>query len=230
MPVRTNKRVHVRRRGRPRGSTSEATRQRILDSASRCFGERGDGATTNHDIAERAGITTAAIYQYFQSKTALYVEAVRGANRLIVPHFRDAVAGAHSTREGLRALSNAYGVAHERHPAVTPLLSAIPVEMRRHAELADAMRSEPHELLQMITEIVGKGIATGEVRPECAEAVASMFLACTMGLSLHAALMSSARFASAVDAFGRLVEGTLLDDVPSSRRLARDSKRSRKRS
>lgn len=219
----------MRRRGRPRGSTSEATRQRILDSASRCFGELGYGATTNQDIAERAGITTAAIYQYFESKTALYVEAVRGARRLILPHFREAVAGAHSTREGFRVLSNAYGVAHERHPAVAPLLSAMPIEVRRHGELADAMRAEPQELLQMITEIVSKGVATGEVRPECAEAVASMFLACTMGLSLGAALMGSARFASAVDAFARLVDGTLLDDVPSSRARAHGSKRPRAR-
>jgi hypothetical protein len=158
----------------------------------------------------------------------LYVEAVRGAHRLIVPHFREAVAGTRSTRDGLRALSLAYGVAHERHPAVTPLLSAIPVEMRRHSELADAMGAEPHELLEMITEIVGRGIGTGEVRPESAEGVASMFLACTMGLSLHASLMGSARFAAALEAFVQLVEGTLLD-VPSSRSHAHGGKEERKR-
>jgi hypothetical protein len=102
--------------------------------------------------------------------------------------------------------------------------------MRRHAELADAMRSEPHELLDTIRSIVDAGVGTGELRADWAEGVASMYLACTMGLSLHASLMGSAWFSAAVEAFGRLLEGTLLDDVPSSRSRHRHGKRTRKRS
>ena len=49
--------------------------------------------------------------------------------------------------------------------------------------------------------------------------VVSMFLACTMGLSAHAALMGTERFDSAVDAFARLIEGTLLR-APQKRKPA----------
>jgi AcrR family transcriptional regulator len=51
------------RLGRPPGSTSDATRQRILDAACECFGEKGYESTTNRDIGDRAGVTAPAIYQ-----------------------------------------------------------------------------------------------------------------------------------------------------------------------
>src|SRR5262245_14790944 len=65
------------RRGRPPGSTSDETRRRILASACECFGKRGYDITTNRDIGERAGVTAAALYQYFDSKLSLYVAAVK---------------------------------------------------------------------------------------------------------------------------------------------------------
>ena len=219
MPVSLkSKRARVRRRGRPRGSTSDATRRDILDAASACFGERGYGATTNRVIAARAGITSAAIYQYFDSKKALYVEAVRSARRLIVPHLRDAVVGSRSAREGLCALARAHAMAHAKHPGVTPLLTAIPVEVRRHAEIADAMRTEPNEVSQMLAEIARRAVSTGEVAEVTAEGVSSMFLACTMGLSLHASLIGSARFGAATETFAKLLEGTLAGAPPAPRR------------
>ena len=200
-----------RRRGRPRGGDSDVTRERIVASACACFGERGYATTTNQDIADGAGVTSAAIYQYFDSKKELYIEAVRNAQALIIPHFREATARMGSAREGFRELVRAYAVAHERHPAVTPLLSALPVEMRRHAEIAKAMELEPHQFLQIIIDIAARGVDTGEIDPARAEGIVSMFLACAMGLSLHAALMGKERFDSAVESFARLVEGTLLD-------------------
>lgn len=212
----------MRRRGRPKGATSDATRRNILAAASACFGERGYGATTNRAIAARAGITSAAIYQYFDSKKALYVEAVRSARRLIVPHLQSAVMGSHSAREGLCALARAHAKAHARHPSVTPLLTAIPIEARRHAEIADAMRAEPNEVSQMLSEIAHRAVSSGEVPGATAEGVAAMFLACTMGLSLHGSFVGSARFGAAAESFAKLLEGTLV--VPSRHRAATRSR------
>src|SRR5262245_30488369 len=93
--------------GRPKGSTSNATRARILRAAWECFGARGYGVTTNRDIGEKAGLTAAALYQHFDSKSALYIEAVREAYTIIVPHFKEAVAGTTGLRDGLVALTRA---------------------------------------------------------------------------------------------------------------------------
>jgi AcrR family transcriptional regulator len=200
------------------------TRERIVASACACFGVRGYAATTNQEIADGAGLTSAAMYQYFDSKKDLYIAAVRNAHQLIVPHFREAIVPLESAREGFYKLARAYAVAHELHPSVTPLLSAISVEMRRDAEIAEAMQKEPQHFLQVVIEIVKCGIETGEIDPPNAEGVVSMFLACTMGLSAHAALMGNARFDRAVDAFARLIEGSLLG-APRKRKVAARKRR-----
>ncbi len=162
-------------------------------------------------------MTPAAIYQYFDSKKALYLEAVRSAHRLILPYFRDAVAGRESARGAFRELARAYAVAHDRHPSVTPLLSALPVEMRRHSEIAEAMASGPHEFSEIVEDLAARGVANGELAAELSEGTVSMILACTMGLSLHASLMGKARFETAVEAFARLLDGTLLEQPDAAR-------------
>jgi AcrR family transcriptional regulator len=165
------------------------------------------------------------MYQYFDSKKDLYIAAVRNAHHLIVPHFREAIATLDTAREGFRKLVRAYAIAHERHPAVTPLLSALSVEMRRHPEIAEAMKLEPQYFLEVVIDIVARGVQTGEIDPANAEGTVSMFLACTMGLSAHAALMGEERFYSSVDSFARLVEGSLLGPPkkppPRRKKLAR---------
>jgi AcrR family transcriptional regulator len=197
------------RRGRPPGRTSDVTRERILAAACECFGTHGYETTTNRDIADRAGVTPAAMYQYFDSKLTLYMAAVREAQRQIVPLFREAVDKQSNTRAKFSALTRAYATAHERFPSVTPLLSGIAVEMQRHQEIATAMLNQPDEVLQMIIDIVRRGVEDDELPPEMASPVVAMFLASTMGLSLHAALTGQSGLAEAVEGYTRLVEGRL---------------------
>jgi AcrR family transcriptional regulator len=198
------------KRGRPKGNTGDATRARILRAAWECFGARGFGVTTNRDIGNRAGITAAALYQHFDSKTALWLEAVRAAYLLIVPHFKAAIAPTTGVRDGLVALTRAYATGFELEPAIAPFLSSIPVEIQRHPEVERAMLAENQEILSMVIDIVGRGVAQGELLPEDAEGVVSMFLAGSMGLSLRASMSSEDTFYRAVDSFARLIEGTLL--------------------
>jgi AcrR family transcriptional regulator len=50
------------------GSNAPDTRARILESAVTLFAEGGFAGTTIRDLAERAGMTTAAMYYHFASK------------------------------------------------------------------------------------------------------------------------------------------------------------------
>jgi AcrR family transcriptional regulator len=59
---------------RARRLEPEARREQILDAAVACIAEQGFGATTR-ELARRAGVTQALLYQYFASKQAL-TEAV----------------------------------------------------------------------------------------------------------------------------------------------------------
>jgi AcrR family transcriptional regulator len=196
--------------GRPKGSTSNATRARILRAAWECFGARGYGVTTNRDIGEKAGLTAAALYQHFDSKSALYIEAVREAYTIIVPHFKEAIADTVGARDGLVALARAYATGYALEPSVAPFLSSIPVEMQRHPEVEKVILEEKHEIVFMVVEIVQRGVASGEVREDDAASLVSMFMAATAGLSVQAAQLGAETFYRAVDAYARMLEGTLI--------------------
>lgn len=50
----------------------EATRRRILDAANSSFADHGYGAVSMDDLARRAGVARATVYQHFGSKLGLY--------------------------------------------------------------------------------------------------------------------------------------------------------------
>ncbi len=58
---------------RPR-SQGPQTRERILDVALELFIERGYDRTSLRDIAQRLGITKAALYYYFERKEQIFIE------------------------------------------------------------------------------------------------------------------------------------------------------------
>jgi AcrR family transcriptional regulator len=62
---------------RTAGSRAPETRERILDAAIGLFQERGFAATSIRDLAERAGVTTAAMYYHFDGKDQI-LEALFG--------------------------------------------------------------------------------------------------------------------------------------------------------
>lgn len=65
----------------PRGRKAD-TQARILDAAIALFGARGYGATSIAAIAERAGVSRAAIFWHFTDKGTLFEEAFRA---MLVP-------------------------------------------------------------------------------------------------------------------------------------------------
>ena len=54
-----------------KNNTRENTRERIINSAKKLFAEQGYQKTTIVDISKRAGLSEAALYEYFQGKEAL---------------------------------------------------------------------------------------------------------------------------------------------------------------
>lgn len=77
----------------PRPSAARSTADRILDEAEALFAERGFAGTAVRDIAARAGLNPASLYNHFEGKEALY-EAVlerglRPVNALLEQMLRD---------------------------------------------------------------------------------------------------------------------------------------------
>jgi len=78
----------TRRRGRPVNADGEETRERLLDAAAVTCAETGFDGATMSEIARRAGVTPAAIYNYYDSREdLLYAAGRRGLERVteVVP-------------------------------------------------------------------------------------------------------------------------------------------------
>src|SRR6266542_5918457 len=76
--------------GRPPGANSEETRRRILDVARNHIGARGYAKATLKEISSEAGLTSGAIYYYFQSKQELVNALIAETHDAIEGRFRAA--------------------------------------------------------------------------------------------------------------------------------------------
>jgi AcrR family transcriptional regulator len=214
------RRAKPRHLGRPPGSTSEATRARILAAARVCFARTGYAATTNKDIAARADVTAAAIYLYFDSKTALYLATVEDAYDELLAHYRRVVAEATSLKGALCAIIATSARLHQLDPTISAFLSSLPVEILRHDELAESVRGKPTEVVAIFEQLIEAAARDGEIAREMAPHVLAMFVACTMGFSLYAAAVDGSELVAIANAFEALFEGTLFRE-PRRRRRSR---------
>ena len=212
-----------RQPGRPPGSSREATRARVLAAARVGFARAGYAAATNKQIADEAGLTAAAIYQYFDSKAELYLATMRDANEALIAEYRRALAGVRGVRQGLRTVLLASAELHRRDPSLSAFLSAVPVEMQRHEELGSAMREAPSEIVRIIDEIVAAGVRDGEVPAALHERLVATFVACALGISLYGAAIDGAALPAVAETLGALIEGTLLP-ARARRKKARGSR------
>jgi AcrR family transcriptional regulator len=201
----TRRKPHI---GRPKGASRQGTIARILSAARTCFSRTGYAATTNKQIAEEAGVTAASIYLYFDSKTALYIATVRAAYDELLPHYHDAVS-APSLPEAFRRVLAASAPLHQTDPSLAAFFSALPVEMRRHAELGSVIADEGRGVVSLFAGLVEAGVQRREIPPQVAPHVLSLFIACTIGLSLFVTSIDSSQFGGIVDAFSALIAGSL---------------------
>lgn len=64
----------VGQRRRPTQERAKATREHILDTAARLFGERGIANTSTNRIASEAGLSIGTVYRYFSDRTVIVEE------------------------------------------------------------------------------------------------------------------------------------------------------------
>lgn len=91
------------------GTSSDDTRQRILDAARAEFTERTYAGTTIRHIAEKAGLATAALYYHFASKEALLDAVVSPAVEALSAFAVEAEAAQPCPPAGLAALVHRLG-------------------------------------------------------------------------------------------------------------------------
>lgn len=133
-------------RGRPKGDKRARTRAKLLDAARALIREKGYERTTLQDVAERAGMTSGAIYGNFKNRDELFMALADVHWAPITPEFRPAS----SFAEKMRALAEA-------------TIAAIPERrasaVGRLTGMAYALSHE--EMLARVHEVTARNYAAG---------------------------------------------------------------------
>jgi AcrR family transcriptional regulator len=217
-----------RKLGRPPASLSAETRERIIDAGRGAFAGQGYDKTTNKDIADAAGLTTGALYHYFDSKQALFVAVLLDQQDRVVGRLREAAAPVDGAVDKLRAMLEETIRLNGEDPDLARFVATAPIELDRHEEFRAPLGtpeavSRTGGLSDLLVGIVTDGQAAGELDPDVdPAAIVNMVLAAMSGLAQLAGFRRDpAALAAAVDAFERLLAGTLVTAGSASARLPR---------
>lgn len=180
-----------KRLGRPPDTTSDETRQRILAGARDCFGRFGYAKTTNKDIAAAAGITTGAIYHYFDSKPKLFAAVADEVTHVVFGEFARAIADESTFVDRLRAILDTASKLHAEDPSFARFSATFPIELQRHPELTATLRTADNaSATAFYHELARQAAESGELPADLPVAdVANMIMAITMGLAYFGAIV-----------------------------------------
>ena len=169
--------------GRPVDADGDATRSRVLSVARAAFAELGYGATTYQVLAERAGLSPSALYNYFDSKAELYA-AVHEAVQLetYAEWLLPALAEVDTFAGKIDALLSSFVEMNSAAPDVARFQSTARVDTARYPELADVRSGLPTDRRTLFAEIVDLGIANGELAVSARPEALAMLEALSLGL------------------------------------------------
>jgi len=180
----------VRKRGRPVGADSEATRRTILSAARDLIAERGYHAATFQQIAKHAGVSRPTLHYYFATREDLYERLLAD----VCDQLRGCATAA-AQAGSLRCQLAAFLREMHRLTTVEPALMKIVVTARidhhravhRH-ESASGVVSTVHAFYDAV---VVDAVRRGELaRDTDAHAVADLLAALFWGLGFHAGFVA----------------------------------------
>jgi AcrR family transcriptional regulator len=185
------------------------TRSSILAVAREEFSRNGFGVTTNRNIATSAGITSGALYHYFESKLDLYLAVYQEVQREIVDVLKEAAVPGGTFAQIFERILDATLEMNRRDPSVGRFNSSVGVEARRHPDLALALRRRRDPVIDFFDRLIKAAAANGEVDirdiPFVEAFVRTILLGITAGLTDDMAFQKNAN-----EAIKRLMQSRLL--------------------
>lgn len=144
-----------------RGSEQDEIRAALIEAAAEVFAEEGYSGARVQSIAERAGLTTGAIYNRFSGKSELLLEALDRHTNALLDDLAQAELGATDILETV-------GVAllDDESPASALLLEAF-MAARREEGIADRLRprlaDERARLAKLVDAEKGDGVLSADL-------------------------------------------------------------------
>ena len=157
-----------------RKDKSQAMREKILNTATQLFIQKGSEKTSMQDIAQTAGISKGAIYHHFKSKDEIVLAVIRSRQELMEEEMK----------QWLKATENLTG----REQLQTILKSNLESQTARATDgilgeyekdagfILTMMRDNLRIGAPLVSDIIKKGMADGSLRTQYPDQAAEVFL------------------------------------------------------
>jgi AcrR family transcriptional regulator len=181
--------------GRPVGSDSGRTRERIVREAMPTFVELGYSKATHEAVAARTGVSRTLLYRYFESKPALFAALLAEIKETLDKRTAEfSSAAGRSGPEQLASFLAAAVQVHTEDPDYSRVLATALVDGLREPEFAGFIESWVTELREIFQTAVLQAAADGQLHPEDdPSTVVNLLVASLWGLGLFGAFMGSAQ-------------------------------------
>ena len=146
----------------------ERTQARIVARSAPVFNTRGYFGTSMADIVRETGLGKGGIYNHFESKEQLALEAFAYSTGIIRERFEAAMSGKEGALERLFAVVEVLGDLAENPPVVggCPLLNTAVEADDANPPLKEKAQKTLADWLGLIGSLVKEGISNGELEPD----------------------------------------------------------------
>ena len=210
---RRDLRSSTRRRGRPGGTDSSKTRERLLRVARDILTEKGLARATIREIAERARVNPALLHYYFGTKSGLHNAVLGQIAQQFKTRFGERGSETGSARQQLRSLLREFVQLISQEPYVAHLLiqKVVSAENDQDRERA-AEVGRP--LIDHLQRVLSRGAARGEFREMDSTLLVSAIVTNCLSFFLVGPLLDPAQTSQrAVEDWADSVEDLILNGI-----------------
>ena len=157
-----------------RKDKSQAMREKILNTATQLFIQKGSEKTSMQDIAQTAGISKGAIYHHFKSKDEIVLAVLRSRQELMEEEMKQWLKATENLtgREQLQAILKS-----NLESQTARAIDGIVDEYEQDAGfILTMMRDNLRIGAPLVSDIIKKGMADGSIQTQYPDQTAEVFL------------------------------------------------------
>jgi len=199
------------KQGRPHNRDGAITRQLVIDAARSCFAQHGYEKATNKLIAQTAGLTASALYNYYPSKRDIYLAVLDDAQALLLERYQAAISGVDSPLECLCRIIDTNGQIHKQRPDLPAFLALVRFEAIRNPELQASLADHVGTIEPIVTQLVKSAQKRGELSKSVpARNIEEMLLSASTGISINGLHSDLEDHLKNLKALRKLLDGSLV--------------------
>jgi AcrR family transcriptional regulator len=166
---------------------SEATRQKIVSSATRLFSLNGYDGTGVAEICEAAGVSKGAFYHHFPSKQDVFQTILNEWLDQLSSQMQNARLASHTVPESLLAMASLTDQVFQMSRHHYSLFFEFWIQAIRHPEIWQAAIAPYHRFQTWLAAILQSGIDEGSIDPSISvQETSRTLIAMVLGLLLQA--------------------------------------------